>query len=192
MAIILCSFEGCDRKHHGKGLCEPHYHQQRRGSKLVPLRDQRTVEWRLDQKTNKTDSCWLWEGPVAGIGYGYLYFEGKMRGTHVLSYERYKGNIPEGMVIDHMCHVKTCVNPDHLRLATRSQNSQNKPAPQSNNTSGFTGVYYYKSRDKYTSYIEVGGKRKNLGYFKTIEEAWEARKSAELELFSHTNLKTAL
>lgn len=158
----------------------------------MPLREQRTVEWRLDQKTNKTDSCWLWEGATTGLGYGHLYSKGRMIGTHVLSYERHKGQIPEGMFVDHMCHIKNCINPDHLRLATPQQNSQNNPVPQSNSTTGFTGVHYYKSRDKYTSYIEVGGKRKNLGYFKTIEEAWEARKSAELELFSHTNLKIEL
>lgn len=192
MAITLCSFEGCDRKLHGKGLCEAHYHQQRRGSKLVPLREQRTVEWRLDQKTNKTDSCWLWEGATTGLGYGHLNTKGKMIGTHVLSYERYKGKIPEGMLVDHMCHVKNCVNPEHLRLASRSQNSQNRPKPPSNNTTGFTGVHYYKARDKYTANIVAEGKTHHLGYFSTVVEAWEARKAAELKLFTHTGLKTAL
>lgn len=194
MAILLCKFEGCDRKHHGLGLCEPHYHQKRRGSTLVPLRDKRTVAWRLDQNTNKSGprGCWLWEGSTIAAGYGHLYADGRMQYVHRLSYERHKGVIPEGLYIDHECHTRNCLNPEHLRLATHGENMQNLSGPGKDNTSGYVGVHYYKSRDKYVSRITHEGKDYNLGYFLTKEAAWEARKTKELELFSHSPLVSVL
>jgi hypothetical protein len=38
------------------------------------------------------------------------------------------GQIPDGLVIDHKCYTRTCVNPDHLRLLDRVQNNQRRSA----------------------------------------------------------------
>jgi hypothetical protein len=43
-------------------------------------------------------------------------------GAHRVSYELHKGPIPEGLVIDHLCRVRHCVNPDHLRAVTHAVN----------------------------------------------------------------------
>lgn len=32
--------------------------------------------------------------------------------------------IPSGMTVDHACHVRTCVNPDHLRLLSNVENAR--------------------------------------------------------------------
>lgn len=37
-------------------------------------------------------------------------------------YELYKGAIPEGLQIDHLCRVRRCINPDHLEAVTRHEN----------------------------------------------------------------------
>lgn len=42
---------------------------------------------------------------------------------HRLSWEDNVGPIPEGMVIDHMCRVRACCNPDHLRAVPNVVNS---------------------------------------------------------------------
>lgn len=69
------------------------------------------------------------------------------------------------------------VDPDdnrwsNLRVAvSRSHNSANRRR-QSNNTSGFKGVY--KARARWRARIDVGGKRMNLGTFDTPEEAHAA------------------
>lgn len=42
--------------------------------------------------------------------------------AHRASYEAFVGPIPEGMTIDHVCNVRDCVNPDHLRIATQQEN----------------------------------------------------------------------
>ncbi len=73
---------------------------------------------KLDARTNKTDSCWLWTGAKQTAGYGVL----SDRLAHRLSYERWKGPIPAGLTIDHLCRVRHCVNPEHLEAVTLAEN----------------------------------------------------------------------
>jgi hypothetical protein len=59
-----------------------------------------------------------------GAGYGYLWVEGKMVRAHRLAYAMYVGAIPDGQVIRHTCDRPHCVNPEHLRAGTQSENVQ--------------------------------------------------------------------
>ncbi len=58
--------------------------------------------------------CWLWIGASNSTGYGFIAYRGNAYGAHRMSHELYKGPIPDGFEIDHLCRVKSCVNPDHL------------------------------------------------------------------------------
>lgn len=145
------------------------------------------MEWRLDRHTTKTESCWLWQGATLPNGYGHIYLNGKMQYCHRVQYIRFLGEIPESMYIDHICRTRNCINPEHLRLATVGENAQNTSI-RSDNGTGYKGVHYYKSRDKYTSRITFNGVDYNLGYFNTAEDAWKARQDKELELFTHSPL----
>jgi hypothetical protein len=42
--------------------------------------------------------------------------------AHRVSYEIYKGAIPDGMQVDHLCRVRSCVNPDHLEAVPQATN----------------------------------------------------------------------
>ena len=83
--------------------------------------------------------CWLWIGGVRGdpIGgqYGVLRVNArKKESAHRLPYQHWKGTISEGLVVDHRCRVRRCVNPDHLRLLTFHQNViQNSKSFQAKN-----------------------------------------------------------
>ena len=68
--------------------------------------------------------CWIWQGAIGRHGYGQVRWNNKSTVAHRATYEIYKGKIPKGLIIDHLCSVKSCVNPDHLEAVTLSENSQ--------------------------------------------------------------------
>ena len=66
--------------------------------------------------------CWLWTNCTNQYGYGLGRLHGRQTVAHRIAWELYRGPIPFRMQIDHMCRVRSCVNPDHLRLVTLAQN----------------------------------------------------------------------
>ena len=74
-----------------------------------------------------TDECWLWAGYKEEQGYGQLFYrengKNKYVYAHRLMYEQLVSPIPDGMVIDHLCRVRHCVNPDHLEVVTPRVNN---------------------------------------------------------------------
>lgn len=80
--------------------------------------------WTLEPNTG----CWLWMNAPDPKGYG-RFFVGRIDGrprqkpAHRVSWGLYRGPIPDGMVIDHLCRVRSCVNPDHLRCVTPAINA---------------------------------------------------------------------
>lgn len=73
-------------------------------------------------EVGKRDECWPWRGAIKPTGYGALNIDGVAYQAHRLVYEELVGPISDDLVIDHKCQNKTCVNPDHLQLATQSLN----------------------------------------------------------------------
>jgi hypothetical protein len=73
---------------------------------------------------NEYTDCWEWQGGKNNVGYGLIRDEHGMRTTHRVSYELYKGNIPKNLCVLHSCDNPKCVNPEHLRLGTRKDNTQ--------------------------------------------------------------------
>lgn len=73
---------------------------------------------------NDATDCWIWQGGKNNIGYGMIRHDDKMRTTHRVSYEVHKGNIPKGMCVLHSCDNPLCCNPNHLRLGTHKDNTQ--------------------------------------------------------------------
>lgn len=80
------------------------------------------------RKVEKVDGCWLWRGCVSSNGYGIVNRNKKNILVHRYSYSHYKGPIPEGLVIDHLCRNKLCVNPDHLEAVTIGENVLRGPS----------------------------------------------------------------
>jgi hypothetical protein len=66
--------------------------------------------------------CWLWTASLCRAGYGDFNTPGESL-AHRFAYKAFVGPIPEGLTVDHKCNVKICVNPEHLRLMTRGQNT---------------------------------------------------------------------
>lgn len=66
--------------------------------------------------------CWVWQGWGHGQGYGTLSVNGRTTLAHRHYYETHVGPIPDGLVIDHLCCVRPCVNPEHLEAVTQEEN----------------------------------------------------------------------
>ena len=145
----------------------------------------KTAEERFWEKVDKTDECWLWTGACERKGYGRFGYGGKLVRVHRLAYEWSYGEIPEGLHVDHRCHQRNCVRPEHLRLVTNAQNQQNRRGAQSNSGTGVRGVYWYESCRKYQARVGLNGKRYNAGLFDTLEEAEAAVIAKRKELFTH-------
>jgi hypothetical protein len=70
--------------------------------------------------------CWLWTGYTTQ-GYGRVYFGSRMsvmrsEMAHRVIYEHVVGPIPPGITLDHLCRVRSCVNPAHLEPVTNVEN----------------------------------------------------------------------
>jgi hypothetical protein len=71
----------------------------------------------------KDRGCWNWFGYVRGInGYARCSVGGKSGYAHRIMYELFRGPIPEGLQIDHLCKNRMCVNPMHLQPVSLLEN----------------------------------------------------------------------
>lgn len=95
-----------------------------------PLSPKRTaIFWERVVKSENPDDCWEWTGyRFKSTGYGG--FTRKCVGenkwqpdtAHRVAYLLSVGPIPPGLVIDHLCRNRGCVNPGHMEVVTRGEN----------------------------------------------------------------------
>lgn len=86
---------------------------------------------RMMRRVEVHGTCWLFRGAVNSKGYGCVASgrKGKTILTHRLVVLHRDGELADEMTVDHLCGERTCVNPDHLEVVTRSENSRRGNRP---------------------------------------------------------------
>lgn len=146
-----CSIDGCDRPVRARGWCAMHYlrwitkgdvgcaePKTRRTPRPVEAAFWANVDRNGPVPRPDMGPCWVWTGMLNPGGYGYFNRPGLSRLPHRLAYEWARGPIPDGLDLDHLCHLppctggvecphRRCVNPDHLDPVTRADNTRRSP-----------------------------------------------------------------
>lgn len=77
--------------------------------------------------------CWLWTGVLSTTGYGQIGAhserDGKWRprNAYRFAFEILVGAVPVGLELDHLCRVRSCVNPGHMEPVTHAENMARVP-----------------------------------------------------------------
>lgn len=79
------------------------------------------------------EPCWLFAGSIDPKGYGTVFNNGKNLKAHRVMYESEIGEIPDGLIIDHLCRVRACINPAHMEVVDNATNVMRGEAPSAQN-----------------------------------------------------------
>lgn len=120
----LCTIDGCGEPHLARGWCSVHWQRNKHhGSPHYepPMEEERF--WAQVDK-NGPGGCWIWTGYIGADGYGRFHHDYGYAMAHRWAFERYVGPIPEGLTLDHLCRVRSCVNYERdLEPVTRGENT---------------------------------------------------------------------
>ena len=77
-------------------------------------------------EADPNSGCWLWSGYCddAPRDYGRFCLRGKMLRAHRVAYHNLISAVPLELEMDHLCRVKSCVNPSHLEPVTSGENTR--------------------------------------------------------------------
>ena len=113
----------------------------------------------------------------SGDGYLQIRLQSQRYKSHRLAWLYVYGVWPEDQ-IDHINRIRTDNRISNLREVSHKQNHQNR-SKSSHNTSGHSGVSWYKQKSRWRAQITHNQKDIHLGLFTNLEDAIAARKAAE-------------
>lgn len=122
----------------------------------------------LDNSKRQPDGCWIWTRRIQSNGYGQAWLpmcgrRGTSTVAHRVSYLAFKGQIPTGWQIDHLCRVRSCVNPEHLEAVTAkvNVNRSNARYKQEMAKTHCPRGHLYSAENMYTYPTKWGGVTRN-------------------------------
>lgn len=121
-----CNVAGCAKRIKARGWCSMHYWRWQTHGDPDHVAKQASVEW-LKQAiaTRDRTTCWddpPWRTVTTEGGYPVIRYEGhSMVATRVVMLLTHRPR-PAGHEVLHSCDNKRCLNPEHIRWGTRSEN----------------------------------------------------------------------
>lgn len=98
------------------------------------------------------NGCHIWQKARNSRGYGVVWHDGKLRLAHRVAWLLERGQWPaSGLVLDHMCEVKACVNPAHLRELQNWQNLR-RATPRGDDATEARRIRWRKANAKRRNY----------------------------------------
>lgn len=179
-----CSIEDCTTPAKSRGWCEKHYRRWYEHGDPLLTKKAISVDDAFERYVVESEGCWEWLGAVNMNGYGVVSVQRTNTPAHRVAWERANGPIPSGMLIDHICRNRRCVNPAHLRLATRRQNAENIKL-RTDNTSGVRGVLWHNRDHIWEVHAQSGRKRYYGGRYESLEDAKAAAIKLRNSIFTH-------
>lgn len=143
--------------------------------------NRRTPQERLALYSERRGGCLIWTGVTNRDGYGRLRIKGRMVQVHRLAWASAHGPIPDGGVVDHICHNPACFEVSHLRLATRAENQAHRKGANRNSRSGLRNIREL-TRGRYQVRVAKAG-REYGGIFASLPEARAEAERLRKELF---------
>jgi hypothetical protein len=131
-----------------------------------------------------TSGCWLWTACLDKDGYGRtgVYVNGKKRMyyTHRFMYEWHVGAIPDGMVCDHKCKVRSCCNPDHIDIVTPAENQRRGDSGKASHQRALARSSCLKGHEyaEFGVYRHTDGRRRCAECARLAAKRYQARKAA--------------
>jgi hypothetical protein len=135
----------------------------------LPISERLIKHIKINPKTN----CWEWTGTSCHGRYGMVRAWGKKRLAHRVSYQIFRGEIPDDLEVLHGCDNGICINPDHLHLGTHSQNMKEAVERGRINPSLRSGENHPMARLTETIVRQIRERARNGERAKPIADAME-------------------
>lgn len=123
----VCSVKGCGMRHESHGYCHVHYKRHRRNgdANTIQRHPKGALRKFIDGAIeSETTNCIVWPSKSKSEDYVTFLFEGRKILAHHYVCRLAHGE-PAFSAADaaHSCGVRRCINPKHLRWATRRENA---------------------------------------------------------------------